>query len=138
MMIFTTVTELLGRLFRKKSDKNIEIEKRLCVFFQMFSPPPSPVTVEIPIHIPNPYQVKATCDYYATRSSELTFYKDQVFYVLVENNGEYLVSTSKTSPFSISNRNGFVPKSLFTLVTQLSPPKKQVYKVLRNRTVYIQ
>lgn len=105
----------------------------------MFSPPPSPVdpvTVEIPIpiHIPNPYQVKATCDYYATYPSELSFYKDQVFYVLVENNEEYLVSTSKTNPFSISNRNGFVPKSLFTLVTSI--PK--VYKVLRNRTVYIQ
>ena len=106
----------------------------------MFSPPPSPVdpvTIEIPIHIPNPYQVKATSDYFATRSSELTFYKDQVFYVLVENNGEYLVSTSKTNPFSVSNHNGFVPKSLFTLVTSIPTPKKQVYKVLRNRTVYI-
>jgi hypothetical protein len=101
----------------------------------MFSPPPSPIVpiVTVPIHIPNPYQVKATTDYYATRSSELTFYKDQVFYVLVENGNEYLVSTSKTNPFSVSN--GFVPKSLFTLVT---PPQKQVYKVLRNRTVYIQ
>jgi hypothetical protein len=108
----------------------------------MNSPPLSPITplyllATMPIHITKPYLIKAKQSYFPTTQSELYFCKDQEFYALVEDNREYLVSTSKTCPFARNHINGFVPKSLFEKV-EINPQNTEapVFKVLRSRTVY--
>ncbi|ARR74959.1 hypothetical protein SAGO17_0039 [Mimivirus AB-566-O17] len=58
-------------------------------------------------------QIKANRSYHANKRSELSFKKDQTFYVLYKDDDEYLVSSNDSNPFGYTALNGFVPVSLF-------------------------
>ncbi|KAJ1547507.1 hypothetical protein HK096_002603 [Nowakowskiella sp. JEL0078] len=85
------------------------------------------------------YKIRATADFLAQSSEQVSFRKGQAFYVLSSDTetGMYFVSTQFATPFSRTSVSGLVPIRNFEVVDLMSkdPPTKSNDKVQKEKEI---